>query len=301
MKTMLYNRTNNAKAAWMAMTLMSVAAISFANDEAKSPPRTQDQASTTGAEATKVRVTRASNYLGADVTSSDGRKVGDIVDFCFDTSGAPHLAYVFVMTGGFLDMGGDVRAIPAEAITSQGDGAKIQLASAEYWDVPVLPQDRHRYLSDSNNAQTLAQHFKLNKAGQTAANSGSQAGANAPTGRTGSERQLVAFSELRNADAYSSDDNRLGFLVDAWINLDHNRAPYVEVTGTYQPFRTNYDTRYAIPTAKLEGKNGMAGYKLEITQQEMTQAKPVSETDGVKMLQNNQFEDTVLRVTVAQR
>ena len=115
------------------------------------------------------------------------------------------------------------------------------------------------------------------------------------------DRQLVSFNALRNADAYGEQGMRLGYFVDAWVNVNDNRAPYVEITSTYQPFRTNFDRRYAIPTAKIERKREYYGYNLNVTPDELDAAKPVSETEGVKMLEQGRFGNAVLRVTVPEK
>jgi hypothetical protein len=282
----------------------------------------------------EIRVTRASNYLGTDVISTDDRKVGDIVDFYFDLSSASYLEYVVIMTGGFLNMGGDTRAVPASALTLSGDTARISMSSDDFWDVPVLPGNRQRFLSDPQHRQRLAQLFQ--DAERTARPDTARAPGETPTGRdtpdtrrpmtadrapdaadrtqdpnragamtgrpTGQqEPRLVSFSELRNADAYSQEDTRLGFFQDVWISLNENRAPYVEITPTFQPFRTDFDRRYAVPMAKLGERREYAGYTVEVTTDELNEAESVTETEGVRMLEEGRFGETVLRVTVPRR
>ena len=301
----------------------------------RSSTSTGTQSNRSGAATEQVRVTRATNYMGFDVQSTDGRKVGDIVDYYFDLGeGRNHLAYVVIMTGGFLDMGGDTRAVPASAISVSGDNCRINISSDRFWDVPVLPENRQRFISDPQHQQRLSQLFSesanrtasadtnaaaggtaASDTGSSASNTAGSATATASagmasddpnqpgsmTGRATGERRLVSFNQLRNADAYGQQDNRLGFFMDAWINLNENRAPYVEITPTFLPFRTNFDQRYAIPTAKITQKREYYGYNVAVTTDELNQAKAVSETEGVKMLQEGRFENAVLRVTVPER
>ena len=305
------------------VTLMSCAcfaASAFAQDNrgsdstssrsSRSNATRQDQSATE-----KVRVTRATNFLGSDVIATDGRKVGDIVDYYLNLDQAPRLHYIVIMTGGFLDMGGDRRAVPASAVSMSGETCRIDISSDRFWDVPVLPENQDRFLADSQNRNRLSQFFaqssRTASAGQ--ANAGAEANdpnrAGAPTGRTSGnnqrdqqqQQQLVSFNALRNADAYGENDTRLGFFVDAWINLKDNRAPYVEISPTFQPFRTSYDRRFAIPTAKLEKKREFYGYDVAVTADELNKAEPVSETEGVKMLEEGRIGNTVLRVTVPQK
>lgn len=264
----------------------------------------QEQSATPA--TTNVRVTRATTFLGSDLISTDGKKVGDIVDYYLDIGEAPRLQYIVIMTGGFLDMGGDRRAVPASAVSMAGETCRINISSDQFWDVPVLPENRDRFLADTQNRSRLAQLFT--QSGSTPPADQANAGSNrpeAPTGRTsGNQRapqQLVSFNALRNADAYGERDTRLGFFVDAWINVNDNRAPYVEITPTFQPFRTNYDRRFAIPTAKIEQKREYYGYDVAVTADELNQAEPVSETEGVKMLQDGQVGKAVLRVTLGEK
>lgn len=262
-----------------------------------------------------VRVTRASSFMGMDVISTDGRKVGDIVDYYFDLGDAPHLAYVEIMTGGFLTFGGTRRAVPASALTVTADNAKINMESERFWDAPVLPENTQRFMTDAQNQQRISQYF--NQGNQTAgttgttrtqnANTDQRQNANTSTSRAGGmtgrqgASQLVSFNELRNSEAYSSQDTRLGYIMDAWVNLNDNRAPYFEITSTFAPFRTNFDRRYAIPMSKLEQKREYYGYTVNTTTDELNQAEAVSETQGVKMLQDGEIGNAVLRVTVPQR
>ena len=238
---------------------------------------------------TRVKVTRASDFLGSDVLASDDRKVGDIVDYVFDVNAAPHLQYVVVMTGGFLDMGGDRRAIPASAMSTSGDTCRVAISSDEYWNVPVLPVNSQRFLDTAKNRQDIAGFFKSD--GDAKQRKDSAGGAS-----NSAELQLITFSDLRNADAYSDQGNRLGFFADAWINLDDARAPFVEITSTFRPFRTNFDRRYAVPTQRIEKERESYGYKISVTRDDLTDAEVVSETEGVKMLRDGSIGNAVLRV-----
>lgn len=121
----------------------------------RSNPASNSQAGTSSADIEQVRVTRASYYLGSDVMSTDGRKVGDIVDYYVDLSRPSHLAYIVVMTGGFLEFGGDRRAVPASAITTSGDACRINISSGEYWNIPILPDDAQRFVSDPQNQRAI--------------------------------------------------------------------------------------------------------------------------------------------------
>lgn len=304
----------------------SLTSVAIAQDAKDARATSSDSSTDRAAETEEVRVTRASNFIGSDVMSTDGRKVGDIVDYHLDMNSAPHLAYVVIMTGGFLDMGGDRRAVPASAVTTSGDNCRISISSQRFWDVPVLPNDAERFISDAQNRQQIDQFFGQWTNGTTSSGRSGTTHANADSGtntrsgntnesgpgkdvnnRSGSmarsssaqgDARLVSFNALRNAEAFGPQDTRLGFFVDAWISLNENRAPYVEVTPTFLPFRTRFDRRFAIPTAKLQQKREYYGYTVNVTTDELNKADFVSETEGVKMLEQGRFGNTVLRVTV---
>lgn len=284
------------------------------------------QASTTnqsGPEIEKVRVTRASYYLGSDVIAADDRKVGDVVDYYLNVNSAPHLAYVVIMTGGFLNMGGDTRAVPASAVSTTGDNCRINITSTQFWDVPVLPENRERFLSDSQHREQIAQLFREAKqsdnrqATASSQRSGSSGAtttrtarsddpnrAGAMTGRASGEQgkaRLISFGDLRNSEAYDMKGERLGYFMDAWVNLNDDRAPYVEITPTFEPFRTSFDRRYAVPTAKLGEEREYFGYTVNTTTDELNEAEWVSESEGVKMLKEGLIGNMVLRVTVPER
>ncbi len=120
------------------------------------------------------------------------------------------------------------------------------------------------------------------------------------TGRQGDdgEMKLVSFNELRNSEAYGIDDRRLGYFMDAWINLNDNRASYFEITSTFEPFRTNFDQRYAIPMTKLAQAREYYGYTVNTTADELNKAEWVTETEGVKMLEESRIGNMALRVRV---
>ena len=271
----------------IAMTLASEAPAAQKDTAGSGSRRPVIGESRSAAEnVTQVRITRATNYLGSDVFASDGRKVGDIVDFVFDVSATPRLAYAIVMTGGFLDLGGDNRAVPAEALQSEGDTYSVGISSDRYWDLTILPEDRRRFLLDARHARTLRNAFDLP----------------APRSGAGGQPQLVFFGQLRNAEIYGAEGERLGFCVDAWVSLERDRAPYIEITPTFRPFRTDYDLRYAIPLNKFEESRGeFAGYEFAVRSEELTRADPITETEGVEMLQSDFVGDTVLRVRLAER
>ncbi|HVU24037.1 MAG TPA: PRC-barrel domain-containing protein [Opitutus sp.] len=232
-------------------------------------------------DTTGVRVTRASDYIGTDVIAADHHKVGDIVDYVFNLDRAPHLAYVLVMTGGFLQYGGDVRAVPAGAITMQGDTAHIGISSADYWSEPVISGERARYLSNGNHTDRINQLFHASGSDRT-------------------QGRLIAFSQLANGDSFSPEGMHLGFIVDAWVSLDLNRAPFLEIDPAYWRFRTNPPfQRYAVPMTKLREHRGSSHFTLDLEPNDFANAKAVSDARSVKLLSVGPNDDTVLLVQMS--
>lgn len=247
-----------------------------------------------------VKVTRASTYLGTDVTANDGRKVGDIVDYFFDASQTPHLQYVVVMTGGFMGYGGDSRAVPAQAITTEGDSARLKINSEEYWDVAVLPQNRSRFINDQRNTDRLAEAFKLSDQ-RSSSSAQSQAGRSSSS--SDNRQRLVSFTELTNEDVYDRDGQRLGRFEDTWLSLDANRAPYVEISSSpASPFEVLPRQRYAIPLRQLQARSSdINGLQFDIAADDLRESDLISETEGVQMLQSGEIGKQILRVRVAQQ
>jgi sporulation protein YlmC with PRC-barrel domain len=241
------------------------------------------------ASVTTVRVVRATDLLGTDVLGSDQRKVGDIVDYVFDTSEAPRLAYVLVMTGGFVDLGGDVRAVPAAAMTLDGDMARVSVPSEQFRAMPVLPANRTAFLRERRNAENIARQFGVAPV---------SASANASASGQGMRNSLLTFSELHNSDANAAQGSRLGYIVDALISLSRDRAPYLEIVPTFNPFRVFYHTGYAIPFARYAGPAETTGYDFNVTSDDLLAAKPASLAEGVQLLQSGDMGDQILRVTL---
>lgn len=256
--------------------------------------RTQPAPRAGASQQTEVmNVTRATNYLGTDVLSSDGRKVGDISDFVFDMSAAPHLAYVVVMTGGFLEMGGDSRAVPASAIRLQDGIARIDISRDDYLrNLPVLPRNSTEFLATPQRQDQLTRAFNVERRGQVQARRAEQR-----------RPSLVTFAELRNASIYSSEGQRLGFAVDAWVDLNLQQAPFIEINETMRSFPSAVeDTRYAIPMARFASRGEFGRLEFNVDSEELTGADPVSEADGVVVLQSGEgpVEDAVLQIRIAE-
>lgn len=244
---------------------------------------------TAGVPTTQVKVTRATTFLGMDVVSSDGQKIGDIADFVYDVSDTPRLQYVIVNSGSFLGFGGDARAVPAGAINSDGRQASLQISQDDFWGVPVMPQNRARYLANSDNAARIDQAFDLSS-GSRSAQQGD------------STKSLVLFSDLRNAEIYDRQGEEFGNVADTWISLDLDRAPYLEILANADlPFAVEEQRRFAVPLQHLQVPAERAGeYRIEVDEDQIRDAQFVSDTEGVRMLEPGYVGRAVLRVRMPQ-
>jgi sporulation protein YlmC with PRC-barrel domain len=224
--------------------------------------------------------------------------VGDIVDFALNLDDPPRLRYVLASTGGLLDLGGDVRAIPAGALTVNDDHVSFQLTKADYEKQKVLPDDRIAYLNTDDHQQAIDRHFNV------------KADAKAKTSAGAVRRDdknalgtLVLFSKIENKSAVTSDGKEIGRIVDVWMNAKDNRVPYVEVRpaarmGPESPFSAGGDRNYAIPAAKITNRHGDGGYAFDVTRDSLKQAERVNAQSGVEMVQGGGAADTVLMVSV---
>lgn len=237
----------------------------------------------TAVPATSVRVVRAREHLDTSVLSSDGHKVGHIVDYMFDTAAPPHLAYVLVSTGGLLDIGGRIRAVPAAAMTMSDHSAQITLTRDQYRAIAPLPGDRAHYLSDPQTVATLDREYHVAE----------------PVATSAGPASLVSFSELDRSNAYSAKNGRIGYIDDAWISLSRDRAPFIEITPTMDPFMLPGKTRYAVPMDRMQpGGDRARGFTFNVTAGELADAAPANHAPGVRVLQGGFRGDKVLQVTV---
>ncbi len=222
--------------------------------------------------ASEVTLTRATSALGLTVLTSDGRKAGEIVDYIFDTAAAPHLRYVLVSSGELL--GGETRAVPAAAITAGAGVARLGISSEQYARVPTVPRNRIGYLSDSSNTAAIASAFGVAPEPSVQAQSGD-------------EQPLVSFSRLENTQIFGRNRERLGRLVDAWVGLGQDAAPYVEVRApSADPFEETVEHGYAVPMSEIQPLAHDAGVDSSLTRSSLYRYRPIGDTPGVHVLRS---------------
>lgn len=249
-----------------------------------------------------LKLTRADDVIGRDVMASDGKKAGDIVDLVFDVKGQPEITHVLVMTGGFLDMGGDVRAVPVSALRLKGDTCRIDMDSEQFFRAPLVTDDRAKFFSDETLVGSVRDYFHTegSKSGESSGNSGGQA--KAESGKsTAALGKPVLYSTMNGREVHGSGDRNLGTVTDAWVSLPQHRVPLIEIrpgTAIGTPFHvTNSNVRYQLPTAKLESVDTNQ-LNFDLAAKDIEQAPAVSSLDWASV--SSDRYNSVIRLDTAE-
>jgi sporulation protein YlmC with PRC-barrel domain len=183
-----------------------------------------------------VKVVSAKDLMGYDVFDTHGEKVGDIVNFVLDLSEAPRLTHVIVMTGGFLDFGGEKRAVPADAISWKDSQYALSIDKASFMEVNVLPDNLYRFFERKSNISEVANHFGIE-----------------PKSISG---DALFFSDVDSFDLESTKDGALGYVTDLYLSVDNDLAPYLVMAPTAILLDNNSLNRYALPTTAFVREDG---------------------------------------------
>lgn len=68
-----------------------------------------------------VRVTKATNLIGKQVTNLEGKNLGEIKDLVINWRSGGYVEYAVLSFGGFLGLGDKYFAVPCEAMVLSGD------------------------------------------------------------------------------------------------------------------------------------------------------------------------------------
>jgi sporulation protein YlmC with PRC-barrel domain len=186
-----------------------------------------------------INAVRLSDSLGGDVFSTDGVRVGDVVDCVLQFSKLPQLRYVIVKSGGFFGKHADERAIPADAITLVDKQFHVSLTRAEYNRLPVLPVDHRSFLSDPDNLANMA---KL---------------CSTPLNHADLNGTYVRYSDLHeNEIVAGKNGERLGGFSDLWVDFNANEAPFLEFTPTANSLTVLGADYFDLPTTQFVGISG---------------------------------------------
>ena len=210
-----------------------------------------------------IAAVRAQGQLYSDVYSSDGKKVGDIVDFVVQFENLPQLRYVIVRTGGILPSGGEHRAVPADAISLVDGRYRVSLARDAYRQLPALPRDVRAHFHNAANVAEIAKQFST------------------PADHAAVARDCVLFSSLgSNGRIMSADHEELGRFADLWIDFNANQAPYLEFTPTNFALEEHGEnTVFDLPTTQLVRAGG-GEIVFALSAREVDQSKSITDASA---------------------
>ncbi len=237
-----------------------------------------------------LQLRRADSLLGLDVMSTDGDKVGDIVDFAFHFDGTPAVSHVLVMSGGFLDMGGDVRAVPASDITMTGNSAKLDISTDKFNSAPVLPDNHVDFFADNSRVDRLDNYF------------GSSSNQGAKENEQAEHPAYTLYTDINANTAIGGNGTDIGRVSDVWVNLAQNEAPLIEIDPSAQVgnrFETHMRQRYEIPASKLEGKTeDGTQYRFQVTQGDLVNVPSANAKDKVTIDYGLFNSGTIIKLNV---
>lgn len=182
----------------------------------------------------KIESFRARKSIFRDVFATDGNKVGDIVDYVIQFDKNPQLRFVLIQTGGFGNVGGKTRAIPADAFTRSDNRFHVGLSSQAFEEIPVIIGNRKKYLADPANTAALA---KL---------------CNTPVGHAELIGPYTFYTTLgKTYNVLGGGGNEMGIFEDLWINYNANQIPYLQIIPTNEDLERGRALRYNLPTSKF--------------------------------------------------
>lgn len=237
-----------------------------------------------------LRMTRADTLLGRDVMSSDHQKVGDIDDFVLDLNDGGGVTHALVTTGGFLNIGGETRAVPIDAISQHAGVFSIDVDQETFNGTQVLGDDRAAMLNDRQAMNDLRTTYGLEQRDHR--NNSRDAA---------KEARFLTYSDLKRDDVLEKNGDRIGIVTDAWIDTTEGEVPYIEVLATRQAgsigvvATVGSEIRYNIPASSYERTASMDRHVFDITREDLYEAPSVSEADFVRSGSSNRG-GVVLRV-----
>ncbi|MFP4282453.1 MAG: PRC-barrel domain-containing protein [Opitutales bacterium] len=177
--------------------------------------------------------------MGTDIQGSDGQKLGDIVDLVIDLD-SQKVTHALVMTGGILDLAGDVRAVPAGAISQDGYSFSMDLTKDEFTEQDTMPAGRLEALT-GEYGRSLEKEYgkKHSEAAKTARKSDA----------------AVLYTDLVAYEIeFSEGTSEVERLVDVLVDMGNNAVAYLELRGVAP---SAFDTprperRTMIPVAHID-------------------------------------------------
>jgi sporulation protein YlmC with PRC-barrel domain len=168
-----------------------------------------DASATSSDQATEtVRLRPASVLIGTDLHAKDGRKVGDIVDFSIDLERS-EITHLMVMTGGILTLGGDVRAVPVEAVSREGETYHLSVSKETFDQLETYDADDLAGLHGDYGA-AVARAFDVGSP---------------PPAVEG----LTRYTQISMKTVEVEGGAELGNVDDMLVNLEAGEAPYFRI------------------------------------------------------------------------
>jgi sporulation protein YlmC with PRC-barrel domain len=284
-------------AALLALSLLFPAAVSAGDDGAMKKDTSSRVSQTQGSTAYDDKADRPEGGLkpevardlklidgnlimGSDLHDHEGRKLGDIVDLALDLENHG-ITHVLVMTGGFLDMGGDVRALPANAIKRQDGLYRTDLSEGEFLDREVMPDDHLQALQSDYGERLDRLH------GQTPVNQ-SAASSRQPREDRAEERDLVLFSDLSGYGiAFSDDQSDTAVITGALVDVAEKTIAFIEVRGIERtPFEAlPVERRLMIPATEIEAVDKETStLRFGIPVEEARNADSIQDVDSIEQI-----------------
>lgn len=197
--------------------------------------------------AKDLKLIDANDLFGADVVGSDGKKLGDIVDLALDLENHT-ITHAVIMTGGFLDMGGDMRAVPASALNLENGQYRLDVSENDFEKIETLPDENRIEALGSDYGDALATHFpsmETNDSWSDRQDKATSSGSHA------------LFTDLDGRNVRFADGANDGFadVTGALVDIGEKTVAYLEVDGLGSGFRptvTSLPHRVMIPVSEVK-------------------------------------------------
>lgn len=109
---------------------------------------------------------KASSLLEKRVENQEGERLGSVEDLIIDTN-TGQLEFVVVSAGGILGLGGDLRAIPPEALqVSDEDRVVLDITSDRWEQAPTFERDQIARLGEEAQAREIYSYYEQDYAGR---------------------------------------------------------------------------------------------------------------------------------------
>jgi len=206
--------------------------------------------------------------FGTDLFSSEDEKLGDIVDLAFNVRDH-HISHLLVMTGGFIDMGGTVRAVPASNVSIRNGRYFLNTTKTDFEKLEPLP--------DENRVAALSSQWKTSAARQPV-----------------ETQNTVLFSHLSNCEVEFSEGAvyETVSVTGALVDVSEQVIAFIEVDGAeaISPFdRAELGQRTMIPATLIQNINATT-VTMSIDAEEVRDAEEVDSVQHIREVSRDDHE-----------